>query len=84
MLHKASPDQYTPPPGTGVPLPLGRDLGPVTEEPPERTWNQWKYYGMEMGTPRKDMGPVEVLWDGDGYPPRKDMGPVEVLWDGVG
>ena len=27
------------------------------------------------------MGPVEVLWDGDGYP-RKDMGPVEVLWEG--
>ena len=24
----------------------------------------------------KDMGPVEVLWDGDGVPsPRKDMGP---------
>ena len=21
------------------------------------------------GTPRKDMGPVEALWDGDGYPP---------------
>ena len=21
------------------------------------------------GTPRKDMGPVEVLWDGDGVPP---------------
>ena len=27
------------------------------------------------------MGPVEVLWDGDGVPPGKDMGPVEVLWD---
>ena len=23
------------------------------------SWDQWKYYGMEMGTlPRKDMGPV--------------------------
>ena len=22
------------------------------------------------GTPRKDMGPVEVLWDGDVFPPR--------------
>ena len=30
------------------------------------------------------MGPVEVLWDGDGVPPRKDMGPVQVLWDGDG
>ena len=35
---------------------------------PERIWDQWKYYGMEMGYPRKDMGPVEVLWDGDGVP----------------
>ena len=35
---------------------------------------------------RKDMGPVEVLWDGDGVPlpSRKNMGPVEVLWDGDG
>ena len=66
---------------------------------PERTWDQWKYYGIEMGypqkghetsgsimgwrwgTPRKDLRPVEVLWDGDGVPPGKDMGPVEVLWD---
>ena len=32
----------------------------------------------------KDMGPVEVLWDGDMVPPGKDMGPVEVLWDGDG
>ena len=35
-------------------------------------------------SPRKDMRPVEVLWDGDGVPPEKDMGPVEVLWDGDG
>ena len=37
-----------------------------------------------MEYPRKDMGPVELLWDGSGVPPRKDMGPVkvEVLWDG--
>ena len=34
--------------------------------------------------PRKDMGPVEVLWDGDGVPRRKDMRPVEVLRDGDG
>ena len=25
---------------------------------------EWRW-----GTPRKDMGPVEVLWDGDGAPP---------------
>ena len=38
--------------------------------PPERTWDQWRYYGMDMGySPRKDMGPVEVLWDGDGVTP---------------
>ena len=36
-----------PSPGTQV-LP-GRVLGPVTGLPPERTWDQWKYYGMEMG-----------------------------------
>ena len=35
---------------TGVPHP-GRDLGPVAGIPPERTWYQWKYYGMEMGYP---------------------------------
>ena len=35
-------------------------------------------------SPGKDMGPVEVLWDGDGVLPGKDMGPVEVLWDGDG
>ena len=34
--------------------------------------------------PQKDMGPVEVLWDGDGVSPQMEMGPVEVLWDGDG
>ena len=38
--------------------------------------------GCPQGTPRKDMGPVEVLCDGDEVPPGKDMGPVEVLWNG--
>ena len=33
--------------------------------------------------PGKDMGPVEILWDGDRVP-QKDIGPVEVLWDGDG
>ena len=38
--------------------------------PLEGIWDQWKYNGMEMGyLPAKDMGPVEVLWDGDGVPP---------------
>ena len=37
--------------------------------PREDTYDQWKCYGMEMRyTPRKGMGPVEVLWDGDGIP----------------
>ena len=40
-----------PPARTGVPP--GRDLKPVTGVPPERTWDQWKYYGMEMGYPQK-------------------------------
>ena len=41
------------------------------------------YLGPVTGVPpRKDMGPVEVLWNGFGVPPSpKDMGP-EVLWDG--
>ena len=46
--------------------------GPGTSHwvPLERVWDQWRYYGMEMGyPPRKDMGPVEVLWDGDAPPP---------------
>ena len=37
--------------------------------------------------PRKGMGPVEVLWDGDGVPtppPRKGMEPEVALWDGDG
>ena len=47
--------------------PPGRDLGPVT---------------VVCATPRKDTGPVEVLWERDGVPPGKDMRQVEVLWDG--
>ena len=36
-------------------VPPGKDMGPVEVSwdgdgvPPERTWHQWKYYGMEMG-----------------------------------
>ena len=35
---------------------------------------------------KKDLWPVELLWDGDGVPPEKDLGPEEekVLWDGDG
>ena len=49
----------------GVPHPVlakwdwgtpGRDLEPVTGVLPERTWDQWKYYGMEMGYPQKGHG----------------------------
>ena len=54
--------------------------------PHERTWDQWKYYEMEIGypSPRKDMGPVEVLWHGDEVPLPKEVVPVEVLGDGDG
>ena len=38
-------------PSPGTEVPSGRDLGPVAGVPPDRTYNQWKYYGMEMGTP---------------------------------
>ena len=40
----------------------GRDLGPVTGYPPERTWDQWKYYGIETGYPPKI---TWDQWDGD-------------------
>ena len=75
----------------GVPCP---GVPPVwTGVPP--TWDfgtpclDWVKKGRDLGAvtgvpTRKDMGPVEVLWDGDGVPPRKDMGPVEVLCDGDG
>ena len=38
--------------------------------PCEGTWDQWNYYGLEMGYPltEKDIGLVEVLWDLDGLP----------------
>ena len=80
------------PPRTGV-LPVW-DWGTPTWEwgtpqpgtvstPQEGTWTS------HWGTPRKDMEPVEVLWDGDGYPTRKDMemgylkghGTSGILWD---
>ena len=42
----------TPPPvWTWPEYPLRRELGPVTGLPPERTWDQLKYYGMKMGYP---------------------------------
>ena len=53
--------------GLGYPLPWTRvppprDLGPVTGyPPPEWTWDQSLGY-----PPGKDIGPVEVLWDGNG------------------
>ena len=59
---------------------------PIPGYPPPGTGGSpWKGPGTShWGTPRKDMGTVEVLWDGEGVPPRKDMGPVEILWDGDG
>ena len=36
--------------------------------PQEGTWDQ------SLGTPPKDMGPVEVLWDGNRVPPVKGPG----------
>ena len=52
--------------------PSGRDLGPVT----------WVHAHPSL--PKKDMGLVEVLWDGNGALPGNDMGPAEVLLDGDG
>ena len=53
---------WVPPPGTGIPL--GRDLGPVTEIPH-----------------LKDMGPIEVSWDGDGVAPPPDLNRHAHLWN---
>ena len=47
----AGGDWVPPPPTPGTGSPQGRDLGPVTGVPPERTWDQCKYYGMEMVYP---------------------------------
>ena len=55
--------------GWGYPSPLGYSQ--------EGTWDQ------SLGYPWNGLGPVEVLWDGDGVP-RKYMRPVEVLGDGDG
>ena len=44
--------------------------------------------GVHSGVPppqARDLGPVELLWDGDGVcpsPPKKDRRPAEVFWDG--
>ena len=66
----------------------------AAESMPPGGSHPWLGVNLSWGTPhlglgyppRKDMGPVEVLWDGDGVnpPSRKDMGTVEVLWDGDG
>ena len=58
-------DCCTPRPGTGVPS--GKDIGPVEVlwdgdgVPLERTWNQWTYYGMEMGLPPPGGGQTENI-----------------------
>ena len=52
---------------------------PGTGVPP--AWTGVPQPGAWVPSPRKDMGPVEVIQDGDGVPQRKDMGPVEILCD---
>ena len=71
-------------PGQGAPHPStgwgGHHSDLAEIPPPQRTWDQWKYYGMEMEyplPPGKDMVPVEVLWDGDGVPPVNRQTPVK-------
>ena len=40
-------------------MPPGKDMGPLEViwdgdgVPPERTWDQWKYYGKEMGVDKQ-------------------------------
>ena len=48
----------------------GKGPGSSHWDTPQKGHGTSGSYGMEMGYPltRKDMGPVEVLWDGDGVP----------------
>ena len=50
----------------GLGYPPGRVIGPETGVPQKGPWTTGII--MRWGTPRKHMGPVEVLWDGDGMP----------------
>ena len=64
---------------TGAVLDRG---GPVPGSP-----HPYQGPNLARGKPRgRDLGPVELLWNGDGVVPRKDTEPVdvEVLWDGDG
>ena len=68
----------------GIPYPdLAREY-PAMGYPPGQDWvppgkvpraSHWGTY------PRKDMGPVKILWHGHGVP---FLEPMEVLWDGDG
>ena len=70
MARVSPPDLAGGTPSWGTPWP---GLG-YLRVLPERTWDQLKYYGMEIGyPPREDMGPVEVLWDGNWVPPRCEL-----------
>ena len=70
--------------GVGVPHPV------LAGGTPSRSgWGRRVIMGESiMDTPSwvtpfgRDLGPVQLLLDGDGVPPGKDVGPVEVLWDG--
>ena len=60
MFELSGPNLY-PPPETGVPHRKDMESVEILWDGdgvlPERTWDQWMYYGME------------ILWDGDGIPP---------------
>ena len=63
------PSQNWVPSCLGLGAPLRRDLGPVTGVPQKGHGTSVSIMGWRLGTPRKDMEPVEVLWNGDGVPP---------------
>ena len=47
----------------------GTPSSPGRGYPGKGHWISGTIIGFGWGTPRKDLGPVEVLWDEDGYPP---------------
>ena len=59
--------------------PPGRNLGPVTGYPPGRDLGPVAGSYPPPPPHGNDMGPVEVLWDGDGVPPGCEQMPVKTV-----
>ena len=70
------PPVWVPPSGTE--LPPGKGPGTTHLGTPGKDIGHGSIMGWRLLPARKDMGPVEVLWDGDGVPsPQQDGGQTE-------